>query len=1143
LTGEDTQRVQRLEQQITNLRRAGKFADGCGPARAIVDLRRRVQGETHWQTQDARRLLELLEKVAALPAKAQAELAEAEKLDADGHKLLERERNAEAIPQFRRALDLRRRHLGEQHFEVATAENHLAASLDLVGKHTAAEPLHRRALAINQKVLGEDHPFTALCYDHVARNLDDQGRFAAAEPLYRRALAIHLKVLGEDHPDTAQSLNSVASNLDVQGKYALAEPLFRRALTLRQKALGEDHPDTTLSYDNLAHSLYAQGRYAEAELLVRRALLLRLTALGEDDPDTALSHNSLAMILDAQGKYAEAEPLFRRALALHQKVLGEDHPATATVYDNLARNLRTQGRHAEAEPLFCRALALRLKALGEGHPYTAQSYLNLAANLNDLGKYAEAERLLRRALAVCLKTLGEDHPATAAVCNNLAVSLGAQGRFAEAEPLARRALTVCLKTLGEEHPHKAQSYTNLALNLYAQGKYAVAEATWAQAVQSYDIARLRSSPTGLDRAAFEGAPLIWPARPACQARLGQPLSAWRSLEAGLARGLLDDFSTRLTSELSPAERQRQQGLNVALDRLDRQVTALLLANQPSEADRARLREAAHERQAAQAELAHLAADLAARQVYDRRRIQEQLAPDAAWIAWVDLKGEPKAVNPSGEHWACVLRHQGDPAWVRLPGAGSGGAWTEDDNDLVGRFRLAVSASPGHSREDQEALTRQVAAQRLAPLEPALRATADLPAVKHLLVCPVWQMAGVPVETLTDQYVVSYVPSGTLFARLQELRRAKGPAGTGSTLFALGDPAFRKRPAEKEDVLPESGVLITALVPRGNADRSGLQPGDVLLAYGDKKVSGPADLRPAAPLAAKEVTVQVWRHGQLLQRKVQPGPLGVRIAPQPAPVALRQQRDTRRVLRASTGPYYPRLPSTRMEVRTIASFFDQPLVLLDSAASAGRLAALVRKDELRRFRYLHFATHGTVNDRVALQSALILAPDPRPAGLGPTSASLPESGGHLTAAQMLQWKLDAELVTLSACQSGLGKQAGGEGYLGFAQALFLAGARSVLVSLWKVDDTATALLMARFYQNLLGKRPGLKAPLPKAEALHEAKLWLRDLTAVEVEALQNELRAGQFGAGPAAKRQVDADAERPYAHPHYWAAFILFGDPQ
>ena len=150
-----------------------------------------------------------------------------------------------------------------------------------------------------------------------------------------------------------------------------------------------------------------------------------------------------------------------------------------------------------------------------------------------------------------------------------------------------------------------------------------------------------------------------------------------------------------------------------------------------------------------------------------------------------------------------------------------------------------------------------------------------------------------------------------------------------------------------------------------------------------------------------------------------------------------------------------------------------------------------------------------------------------------------------------WKLDAELVTLSACETALGKHGGGDGMLGFAQAFLTAGARSVCLSLWKVDDTATALLMNRFYENLLGKRDGLTKPMPKATALAEAKGWLRNLTAdqaIELTAkMTNGVVRGKYQKPlkvvVAEKSKDDPKGEsKPYEHPKYWAAFILIGDP-
>jgi CHAT domain-containing protein len=148
----------------------------------------------------------------------------------------------------------------------------------------------------------------------------------------------------------------------------------------------------------------------------------------------------------------------------------------------------------------------------------------------------------------------------------------------------------------------------------------------------------------------------------------------------------------------------------------------------------------------------------------------------------------------------------------------------------------------------------------------------------------------------------------------------------------------------------------------------------------------------------------------------------------------------------------------------------------------------------------------------------------------------------------EWDLDADLVALSACQTALGPDGGGEGLLGFSQVLLGRGARSLLLSLWKVDDTATALLMARFYQDLLGRRAGLEEAMPKAEALREAKRWLRQLPRSEAEALAGRLAKGSVRAavepkGPAAPPVPALPAgDRPFAHPRYWAAFILLGDP-
>jgi CHAT domain-containing protein len=244
-----------------------------------------------------------------------------------------------------------------------------------------------------------------------------------------------------------------------------------------------------------------------------------------------------------------------------------------------------------------------------------------------------------------------------------------------------------------------------------------------------------------------------------------------------------------------------------------------------------------------------------------------------------------------------------------------------------------------------------------------------------------------------------------------------------------------------------------------------------------------------------------------------------------------------------GPFSP-LPGTRREVEAIAGLFNRADKLLGTDASEQRLAELANTGGLRGYRFVHLATHAVVDAERPLQSALILAQDRLPDSLEQALAGRRVYRGRLTAADVLRhWKLDADLVVLSACDTGLGRYSGGEGHLGFAQPFFLAGARSLVLSLWKVDDTATALLMRRFYENLLGKRAELERPLTKATALREAKDWLRRLTAAEVRRLAEGLPDSDRGTERRRPRGDRPEAARPFEHPHYWSAFILLGDSE
>ena len=296
-------------------------------------------------------------------------------------------------------------------------------------------------------------------------------------------------------------------------------------------------------------------------------------------------------------------------------------------------------------------------------------------------------------------------------------------------------------------------------------------------------------------------------------------------------------------------------------------------------------------------------------------------------------------------------------------------------------------------------------------------------------------------------------------------------------------------------LPDHGLLVNVVTPGSNAATHGLKPGDVLLAYNGQVLNTKDDLKVVAE-GDKPVAVEVWRDGQSSRRDLATGKLGVVLDPRPAPVAIAEQRKLQKILvaaRSGDEDFVP-LPGTRYEVEALAQLFksdDRPTrTLLGAEACEPELDRLAASGELGRFGFIHLATHGVIDERVPARSAVILTQTGLPDPLEQALSHQPVFDGRLSVREIQRgWDLKAELVTLSACETALGRDAGGESFVGFTQALLMSGTRSVCLSLWEVDDTATALLMQRFYANLLGVRSGLSQPLPKADALAEAKAWL------------------------------------------------------
>lgn len=210
-----------------------------------------------------------------------------------------------------------------------------------------------------------------------------------------------------------------------------------------------------------------------------------------------------------------------------------------------------------------------------------------------------------------------------------------------------------------------------------------------------------------------------------------------------------------------------------------------------------------------------------------------------------------------------------------------------------------------------------------------------------------------------------------------------------------------------------------------------------------------------------------------------------------------------------------LPAAAVEAAAVARTLDaRPL--LGSAATEERVRTV-----LPAARTVHLATHGVVDPESPLASAVLLA-----------------DGEQLTVAELVAIRLTAQLVVLSACQTGTGAVSGGDELLDMGRALLAAGAQAVVVTLWPVDDVSAALVMSRFH--------ALRAELPTGQALRAATAWLAALTAEDARTASDRLRA-QVGddpvqaaiAGPLTISTL-APTVASYAHPYHWAPYVLIG---
>jgi len=847
------------------------------------------------------------------------------------------------------------------------------------------------------------------------------------------------------------------------GKYAEATAIAERSLAWKETNLGSDHPRTATSINNLAAIYSAQSLYNKAEPLFRKALAIREKVLGPGHPDTLAIIGNLGLMYFHRRLYAEAEPLLQRALAIMDKLREPeqpDHLFTANLLANLGSVYEAQGLLYKAELILKRVIAIQEKELGPEHPDTADSLSQLgrlyANRYSNPSLAAKAEQLYKRALTIYGNSPPPGADGIGHTLHNLALLYDNQKIYAKAEPLYQRALAIFKKSFGLQHPTTAMTIHNLAVVFVRQGVYAKAEPFYQQALAIFEKIRgpdHKDTALALNNlsALYERQGFHSKAEPLARRGLAIESTLIQRVVPYLPiadrRSFLQSFGDNYEKAFSSAKRGGS-GANLALfSRLNRQ--GLL---QEIEQRQAQLTSLPGPQQALANELRSDTQQLASMTLSHEQRQQLMSRQE-------DLEKQLYRLLPQLQPRIVEVQQVA----AALP-AGSALIEFQHYKPLNGHKPYDDWGAPRYLAlvlKPDGAIT-PVDLGLAQPTDALIQSALEASEQKQADALELWAQVGRsvlgPLSAATRGVSTLFIsPDG----ELNRVPFAALPApGSNQLLSEALQLRLLTTGRELLDLQnAPKGTTSQALVVANPAfDRTPVSVKSPRLVISSQQRSGDLGSKRWAPLpgtSTEGASIAQLTGGRLL-------------AGEQARAAAIQQKQSPRLLHLATHAYFqPDLPETERKGNQL------------QRSNAQGPTALSGENPL-------------------LRSGIALA------GANQPDAD-PADDGYLTALEVarLNWK-GTELVVISACESGKGDIQAGEGVYGLKRAIAVAGARSSLLSLWKVDDRATAAFMESFYSKL-------KVGMGRADAL---------------AATQKEFR--QSG-------------NATWSHPYVWAAFQLSGD--
>ena len=376
-----------------------------------------------------------------------------------------------ALSYYQKAIDILKKTKSEENSQVADIYYNIGNLYNYQSEFDLALSYYQKALVGYKKTLGEEHPKVANTSSNIGSIYNDQGKYELALTYYQKALAIREKRKGEKHLEIAINYRIIGIVYKNQSKYQLALSYYQKALDIIIKEIGEESIQAAYIYNSIGVVYWNQGKYDLALSYYQKSLDIRKKTLGEEHHRIALVYNNMGIIYRTQGKYELALIHYQKALAIRKKTLGEEHPLVADTYNNIGVSYEKQGAYKLALSNHQKALTIRKKKFGKEHPDVADSYNNIGAIYNEQDKYDLALSYFQKALSIRRKMLGEEHPLVASVYSNMGYAYFNHARYELASYHFQKSLTILKKTRGGRHPLVADMHNNIGMVYAKQGSY------------------------------------------------------------------------------------------------------------------------------------------------------------------------------------------------------------------------------------------------------------------------------------------------------------------------------------------------------------------------------------------------------------------------------------------------------------------------------------------------------------------------------------------------------------------------------------------------------------------------------------------------------------------------------------------------